>query len=83
MTTPGTTAQDMIVASELGGPGAPGTDSSFSSFTPSYMGPVYFQISGINGLTVATDVSNISILFGDSGTSNSPTGYFAAVLQRL
>jgi len=39
------------------------------------MGPVYFQISGISGLTSSTDVSNISILFGDSGAGNSPSGY--------
>jgi hypothetical protein len=68
-------ASGLIVTSSAGGAGAPGTDSSFSSFSPSYMGPVYFQISGISGLTSSTDVSNISILFGDSGANSSPTGY--------
>jgi hypothetical protein len=70
-----TVAKGMLVTSSTGGAGAPGTDSSFSSFGPSFMGPVYFQITGITGLSVTTDISNISILFGDSGTSNSPTGY--------
>jgi hypothetical protein len=73
--SPGATTSGLIVTPGSGGAGAPGTDSSFSSFSPSYMGPVYFQITGISGLTSSTDVSDISLLFGDSGASTSPTGY--------
>lgn len=42
---------------------------------PEYEGPVYFQITGL-GLTTSTQVTNISLLFGQVGSTGVPDGYF-------
>jgi len=42
----------------------------------SYAGPVYFQISGITGLTTSTDVTSISVLFAaESAALTTPEGF--------
>jgi hypothetical protein len=54
-----------------------GLSSLSNAHGTSYAGPVYFQISGIAGLTTSTDITHIAVLFGD-GTSTSnkiPDGF--------
>lgn len=65
LTVIGTQPIDLIA-----GPGS-GTGGSFKPHSPSILGangstpvPIYFQITGISGLSTATDLSNVTILMG-------------------
>ena len=48
--------------------------AGFSAHKPQWEGPVYFQITGISGLTTNTDISNVEFLFGTSAEGVATEG---------
>jgi len=64
---------DLIVPS-----GASAGTSGFTAHNPEWEGPVYFQITGIAGLTTATTISNVDFLFGTSAEGVATQGSCAS-----